>query len=229
MPVSHSHQFLWVSRRPIEAGQQHRIGGVGDVPDFMALAAEHAQHVDLGGIALGQRLAVAYPHHLGAAALVVPFRAGDVLEVFRIGRIGHVDDRGAVELGLAGHLVDRLGHVVGAAVMADIGDVAVALLVDGGLIGAAGLQVVIADQPHVHRLGRIADLLLLRQSRRRQQGRSSQSERHRRPTQWSSLHVKSSLRLGPRNLPGMRPILSTTPGLGETESGRPVHRRRQNG
>ena len=33
---------------------QHRIGGIGDVPDLMRLAAEGAQHVDRVGIALGQ-------------------------------------------------------------------------------------------------------------------------------------------------------------------------------
>ena len=52
-----------------QPGEQRRIGGVGDVPDLVALTAEHAEHVGLGGIALGQELAVAHAHHLGAAAL----------------------------------------------------------------------------------------------------------------------------------------------------------------
>ena len=50
---------------------------------------------------------------------------------------------------------------VGAAVMADIGDPAVALVMDGRLIGAAGLQVVVPDQLHVGGFGRRPDHLLL--------------------------------------------------------------------
>jgi hypothetical protein len=51
--------------------------------------------------------------------------------------------------------------IVGAAVMADIGDPALALMMDGRLIGAARLQVVIADQFHVGGFGRRADDLAL--------------------------------------------------------------------
>ena len=58
------------------------------------------------------------------------------------------------------------GTVRRAAVMADIGDVAVALLVDDRLIGAARLQVVVADQAHVLGFRRIADLGRLRHRRR---------------------------------------------------------------
>ena len=46
--------------------------------------------------------------------------------------------------------------------MADIGDPAVALVMDGRLIGAARLQVVGADQLHVGGFRRRADHLLLR-------------------------------------------------------------------
>jgi hypothetical protein len=45
--------------------------------------------------------------------------------------------------------------------MADIGDPAIALAMDGGLVGAARLQVGPADQPHVGGFRRGADLLLL--------------------------------------------------------------------
>ena len=103
MPVSHSHQFLWVSFKPAEPGDQHRIGGIGDVPDLMRLAAEGAQHVDRVAIALGQGLAVADAHHLRAARLVVACLPGNVPQIFRMRGIGDVDDRGAVGLGLAGH------------------------------------------------------------------------------------------------------------------------------
>ena len=46
--------------------------------------------------------------------------------------------------------------------MADIGDVTVALVMDGRLVGAAFLQVVEADEAHVRRLRRIADFRFLR-------------------------------------------------------------------
>ena len=91
---------------------------------------------------MGKRLAVADAHHLRAAALVFSFLARNVMQIFRMRGIGDVDDRGAVRLGLAGQRIDRIGNVVGAAVMADIGDPAVALMMDGRLIGAARLQVV---------------------------------------------------------------------------------------
>ena len=142
-------------------GDQHRIGGIGDVPDLMPCAAERAQHVDRVGIALRQGLAVADAHHLRAAGFVFAFLAGNVMQIFRMRGIGDVDDRGAVRLGLAGHRIDRIGNLVGAAVMADIGDPAVALMMDGRLIGAARLQVVVADQLHVGGFGRRADHLLL--------------------------------------------------------------------
>ena len=58
--------------------------------------------------------------------------------------------------------IDRRGNLVGAAVMADIGDPAVALMMDGRLIGAARLQIVVADQLHVGGFRRRADHLLLR-------------------------------------------------------------------
>ena len=141
---------------------QHGIGGIGDVPDLMRLAAEGAQHVDRVAVALGQRLAVADPHHLRAAALVFSGLPGNVVQIFRVRGIGDVDDRGAVRLGLAGQGIDRIGNGVGAAVMADIGDPAVALVMDGRLIGAARLQVVIPDQPHVGGFRRRADRLALR-------------------------------------------------------------------
>src|SRR6185437_6172016 len=52
--------------------------------------------------------------------------------------------------------------LVGAAVVPDIGDVTVALVMDGRLIGAAPLQIIIADQFHVGGFGRRPDHLLLR-------------------------------------------------------------------
>ena len=141
--------------------QERRLGRIGDVPDLVTLGAEGAQHVELAAVGFRQARARAHPHHLGAAAFGAALGARNVLEIFRMRRIGHVDDRGAVELGLPGQRVDRLGDVGGAAVMADIGEIAVALMHDGRLIGAARLQVVVADQAHVAGFRRRADLLHL--------------------------------------------------------------------
>ena len=138
----------------------------------MGAAAEHAQHVGLVRVCLGQCLAVAYAHHLRAALFVIALETGNMREIFRLHRIGDVDDRGTVVFGLPGEPVEGLGHLGRAAVMADIGNVAIALMVDGRLIGAARLQVVIADQPHVFGFRRIAQFRRLRE--RRQCARSRQ-------------------------------------------------------
>ena len=53
-----------------------------------------------------------------------------------------------------------------AAMVADIGDVAIALAMDDRLIGAARLQIAGSNQLHVERFGRRADHLLLRLSAR---------------------------------------------------------------
>jgi len=66
---------------------------------------------------------------------------------------------------LAGELVDRLGHVARAAVMTDISDIAVALMMDDRLVSAARLQVVVASEAHVFGFRRIADLRRLCQRR----------------------------------------------------------------
>ena len=75
-------------------------------------------------------------------------------------RIGHVDDRGAVEFRLTGERIERFRSFRRAAVVSDIGDVAIALMMDRRLIGAAPLEVVIPDQPHVQSLWWRPDLLL---------------------------------------------------------------------
>src|SRR5262245_65933230 len=108
----------------------------------MRLAAEGAQHVDGIAIAFRQALAVADAYHLGAAGFVFAFLAGNMPKIsWRCG-IGDVDDGGAVWFRFAGLRIDRRRNVVGAAVMAAIGDPAFALVMDGRLIAAARLQVV---------------------------------------------------------------------------------------
>jgi hypothetical protein len=103
-------------------------------------------------------------------------------EVFRMRRVGHVDDRGAVVFGLPSQRVDRLLGFRNAAVMADIGDPAVALVVDDRLIGTARLQIAVADQRHVAGLG-----ILLRQGgvRRAEEQRS----RHHDAPNHTTSHV----------------------------------------
>ena len=54
-------------------GHQRGLGRIGHVPHFMRLAAEHAQHIGLARIPLGQRLAVADAHHLRPTLLVIAF------------------------------------------------------------------------------------------------------------------------------------------------------------
>ena len=157
----------------LDAREQGGIGGIGHVPDFVRPSAEDPQHVELGGIAFRQALAVADAHHLRTAVFVVPFQAGDVLEIFRISGIGDVENRRAVEFRLAGQLVHGLGDVGYAAVMTDIGDVALPLLLNRRLIGAALLEIIVSDQPHVHRFRRSTDPLLLCGRRRGQSDRQS--------------------------------------------------------
>ncbi|MEJ0068815.1 MAG: ABC transporter permease [Pseudomonadota bacterium] len=115
-----------------------------------------------------------------AAALAVTLLAVVVLVV----AAGHVDDRRAVESGWAGQRIDRLGHRVGAAVMADIGDPAAVLRMDQRLVGAARLQVAPAHQVHVMAVG-----LVLRQG---VAGPGRQGERRRRPDH--ALHSASDHR-----------------------------------
>ena len=79
-----------------------------------------------------------------AALLGLAGFAWNMRELHRLLRIGDIDDRSAVVLRLA---VERIDLDI--AVMADVGDITVALLLHHRLIGGARLQVVPADQLHV--------------------------------------------------------------------------------
>src|SRR2546427_658816 len=130
-PAHHDRHAAWLRR-------------VGDVPGLVADGAEAAQQVHLALVCARQVAAVAHPHHLRASGFALAGFARNMGEVLGLLRIGHVDDRCAVGLLLAGKRIE--GH---ATVLADVGDPARALLLDDGLIGAPALKVVVADHLHV--------------------------------------------------------------------------------
>src|SRR5947207_15424335 len=154
MPVSHSHPALMRALQPLDdARDEFWVRRIGGVPDLVRLIAEWAQQINRARVALGEALAVADPHHLRAAGLVIALLAWDMGEGFGMRRVGHIGDRGAGELRLSGQRVDRFLRCRDAAVMADIGNPAVALMMDPRLIGAAPLQIVVADKAHIAGLG----------------------------------------------------------------------------
>jgi len=150
-------QFLWVSfSPPSRVDQKPDLAGSRDVPDFMRLAA-------IAGAAYRTALAVAFwgsafaiaecRNHLARARRprTWPSCPGIMPQIFRLRGIGDIDDGGAIWArpcpvrGLTG-----AGDVVGAAVMADIGDPAIALMMDGRLITRLrACQVAGSDQLHV--------------------------------------------------------------------------------
>ena len=114
----------------------------------MGAVSECAEQVHLASVGARQLAAVAHTHHLRAAGFGQARLAWNVGQVLRLLRIGDVEDRRAVVLALAGEWICRL-----AAVVADVGDPAVALFVHDRLIGASSLQVMVADELHVALFG----------------------------------------------------------------------------
>ena len=82
-------------------GQQRRFGRIGHIPDFMGGIAKHPQHVPLALDALGQRIAATHAHHLRAALFCLAGLSRNMRQLHRLFRIGHINNRGAVVLGLA--------------------------------------------------------------------------------------------------------------------------------
>jgi hypothetical protein len=87
---------------------------------------------------------------LRAACLALAGLARNVREVARVARVADIDDRRAAVLGATGDRIQRFS-----AVMPDVGDPAPALRMHDRLIGAARLQVVVADEIHVARARRM--------------------------------------------------------------------------
>src|SRR5258708_5678049 len=135
------------------AGSRRGAPRVGHIPHLLRLVAERPQEVGFVLVGSRQFRTGAHPHHLRPAVFRFSGLAGNVREVLGLLRVGHIEDRCAVVLLLAG---ERVQQVV--AVMPDVGDPAAALLVDHGLIGAAALEVVVADQLHVALLGLVLRL-----------------------------------------------------------------------
>ncbi len=171
MPVSHSHQFLCVSLRPFSTVvSSDRAFRRRDVPDLLPRGAERAQQVGLATVAFRQILSVAGAHHLRASGFAFALLSRDVGEIFRVSRIGHVEDRCAIRLDHAGQGVQVL-----AAMVADVRNPAALLLVDHRMVAAARLQIVVAQQAHVPALRLPA---FLGQCRRRT-GREPRNSTHR--------------------------------------------------
>src|SRR6516225_12243634 len=152
--------FMGVVELAFALPDQRRLRRVSDIIDLMAFAAEHPQQIGVVGIALGQCTAVADARHLRTAVFVIAGGAWNMREISRMRRISDVHDRGTVEFGLSGQPIDGLRDLGRAAMVADISDISVALVMDCRLVGAAALEVVVTNEPHIHGLGRSSDLLL---------------------------------------------------------------------
>ncbi len=171
-----------------------RLLGDGDVPHLVRPAAVGAHHVELRRVALGQILARAHLHHLRPGALAALDRLegcrGNVMDNFRLPRVGDVHDHGAVALFLAGKRVDGAP-----AVRPDVGEPARALFHDDHLERAAPLEIAVPHQPHVPALGAVPFL--------RMRNRSAQYKRNRQYRAGQS-HIRL-----PKNSGARRPRRST--------------------
>src|SRR5258706_10708290 len=128
-------------------GHAIRVRRIGDVPNFMGVGALGAQQVHFAFVGMRQLRAIAKTRHLRAAGFARAGNAriaGNMGEVLGLLRIGDVNDRRAVVLCFPRKRIHR-----GAAMMSNVGDPAVALLMNRGLIRAAALQVTVADQIHI--------------------------------------------------------------------------------
>ena len=168
MPVSHSQKFLCVFVRPSRSTRtRDGLDGIRHVPELVARIAERAKQIGLALVGSREVPATAHTRHLRAPGLPLARVSRNVREVSRPLRIRHVDDRCAVSFVHPGQRVP-----LNAPMVADIGNPAIPLVVDGRLIRASSLEIVVADQSHVALLG-----LVLSRGRRaesnpeRQEGR----------------------------------------------------------
>jgi hypothetical protein len=139
--------FVRVVQTADDDGEAMRTGGIGDVPEFVGGIAEGAEEIDLGFVGVGENAAVADAGHLRTTGFELSRLAGfagNVRQIERMGRVGDVEDGGAVVFDQAGERVER-----GAPMVADVDDPAAALMVNRRLIGAAALEIVGTDKLHV--------------------------------------------------------------------------------
>src|ERR1700755_1595476 len=106
-------------------GQKRRAVRTGHVPDLVTSIAGGPEQVGLALVGAGQLATVTDAHHLCATGLALTGLARDMGEVFRLLRVGDIDDRCPIILLLTSKWIDGA-----AAVMTDVGDPAIALSAD---------------------------------------------------------------------------------------------------
>ena len=126
--------------------EERRLRRIGDVVDLVSLASARTKQVPLASHAARQRVSAADADHLSAARFVGSGRARDVRQVLGSSEIGHIDDRRAARLRLAGQRVHR---AVRRRMVTDVCDEALVLADDDRLIRRSSLQIVPARQLHV--------------------------------------------------------------------------------
>jgi type I restriction enzyme M protein len=95
-------------------------------------------------------------------------------QINRMRRIGYVNNRRPVKFGLSGYRIDRLCDSIRAAMVPDISDPTISLMVNGRLICGAPLQIVETYKAHIRRFRRVADFRRLSGDRSAEQ----QSDNH---------------------------------------------------
>ena len=152
-------------------------GVIGSVtfPISCALPRTRAACKVLGGIAVRQRTAVADAHHLRAAFLVVSFQPRQVLQVFRIGRIGEVEDRRPLNSAIPAILLIGFG-TSGVPPWCRYRQCSARPVYGWSADRRCALQVALAYEAHVGGLWRIADFGRLRESGAEHQGRQRNRE-----------------------------------------------------
>ena len=116
-----------VSQIGDDRAYEFRIARVGNVIDLVGVVGP-PKYIDLTLICIGKLAAVTRPDHLRAAGLADSRAAREMFEIARARWVRDIDDRGTVRLHVAGHGIER-----SPAMMTDVGDPAVALLVNDWL------------------------------------------------------------------------------------------------
>ena len=154
--------FVRIAQSTNDHIHQRGFFGRGHVPDFVRGIAERAQEIKFIFIALGQIAPGTDTHHLRAAALGAALLPRYMKQRFRRARIGNINNRRAVKFRAA---IERI-HLGRAAVMPDIGNPAIALLLDFRVISTARVQIDMSQKRHVAGF-RLTRIVFSRCARRR--------------------------------------------------------------